>query len=156
MEKQFLKAIVKTAKYKMKEGTASSYYWQDGDRILPNRLSITIEKEMSRVQKKGRNSLHEIVGQIIGRFTAKEESPLKLYKPYVVRSQIWQNEDYPQILGYGTAGISGKDGRITAQTDTNDLLIIRQDGSTITIYLFAGLGANPEALNEAMEYVVNN
>lgn len=103
---------------------------------------------------------HPSVGQFVGRFTRTEDSPLKLYRPFDIRTQIWLNEDYPQFLGYGTAGISDEAGKITDKSDTGDLLIFHTDSSdaeweTIRIFVFMGMGRNPDTLEEAMRYASN-
>ena len=109
-----IKAWYQEAIYEKKQGTTTSYYWKSGSKILPNRASIN-NVEITKVARKGRNLQHPVVGQFIATFTTKEESPLKLHKPYNVRTQIWQDEYYPQFIGYGTLGISDAEGRVTDQ-----------------------------------------
>ncbi|MBS5895159.1 MAG: hypothetical protein KIC64_04970 [Prevotella buccae] len=152
---EMIKASYQEATYQRKAGTSSSYYWQSGSRILPNRASITMENEVTKVARKGRNLLHPVAGQFLGQFTRKEESPLKQNKPFHVRTQIWQDEDYPQFIGYGTTGISDAEGRVTDRSDTGDLLVFYSedtDWQTIRIFIFAGMGKNPEHRDSAMRY----
>ena len=81
MSAEFIAKALLSAVYVRKEGTASSYYYQKGSTILPNRLGIT-KGEITSVQKKGRN-LKSSVGQLLAQFKVSEESPLKQNKPYV-------------------------------------------------------------------------
>ncbi len=154
MNEELMKASLSEATYEKKAGTTTSYYWKSGSRILPNRVSIS-NVEMTKVARKGRNLQDPLVGQFIGKFTIKEESPLKLHKPYNVRTQIWQHEYYPQFIGYGTIGISDAEGRVTDKSDTGDLLVFYSkdaDWQTIRIFIFAGMGKNPEHRDCAMKY----
>ena len=89
IEEKFIEAAMQESWYQKKPGTSSSYYFQAGCRILPNRLSISRD-ELSMVRKKGRNLIHPVIGQLIGQFTKGEESPLKANFPYVVN----RNEQY--------------------------------------------------------------
>ena len=155
MNEEMMKASYQEAIYQRKAGTSSSYYWQSGSRILPNRASITMENEVTKVARKGRNLLHPVVGQFLAQFTRKEVSPLKQHKPFHVRTQIWQDEDYPQFIGYGTTGVSDADGRVTDRSDTGDLLVFYSedaDWQAIRIFIFAGMGKNPEHRDFAMRY----
>lgn len=63
MEKQFIEAIKKVSIYERKEGTSSSYYRASGALILPERLSLSFGTEMVQTARKGRNLMHEVVGQ---------------------------------------------------------------------------------------------
>lgn len=70
-------------------------------------------------------------------------------------NQIWLDEDYPQFIGYGTAGISDATGRITDKSDTGDLLVFYSDDTdweNIRIFFFAGMGRTPDARDAAMRY----
>lgn len=155
MNEELMKASLSEATYEKKQGTATSYYWQSGSRILPNRASIK-NVEIAKVAKKGRNLQGPFAGQFIGKFTIKEESPLKLHKPYNVRTQIWQNEDYPQFIGYGTIGISDAEGKITDNSDTGDLVIFYSEEvnwQTIKVFYLRGMGKNPESMDVAFKFV---
>lgn len=52
MNEKMLKASYQEVTYERKADTSSSYYWQSGSRILPNRASITMENEVTKVAKK--------------------------------------------------------------------------------------------------------
>ena len=149
MNERFIESQVKRAIYKLKEGTSTSYYWQEGIKILPNRICFR-EGEMTKVSKSGRNNMHPVKGQFLANFTQKEESPLKKFKPYKVRTQIWQKEDYPHFLGYGTIGVSTPEGT----RDTGDLLILftPDECKTIEIYFFAAMGT-PDGVQEAFKFL---
>lgn len=153
MTNEFVMKSMCEATYSRKEGTASSYYWQAGAKILPNRLSLS-KDAMTQVQRKGRN-LQKIAGQCVGNFKKDEESPLKIRKPYTLRTQIWQHEGFLEFIGYGTIGITGEDGRIY---DTGDLIVFFAEDShwnQIRIFIFNGMGANPDIRDEAMKYASN-
>lgn len=154
MENEFLNASFQEATYTKKEGTATSYYWQSGSRILPNRLSIS-PTLLSNVERKGRAiSYGMMVGQCKGQFTIKEESPLKVCKPFNVTTSIWQHPNYLQFIGYGTLGFSDNSSE-KGIADLGDLLFFYSEDSdwkTIRIFFFAGMGANPDKLEEAMNY----
>lgn len=147
--KEFFSKTMKQATYHLKEGTKSSYYWASGTRILPNRLSISKENEMARTAKKGRNLIHTITGQMIGTFTMKETSPLKQFKPFVCRTQIWQVDDFPQFIGYGTIGTTNEKGKVS---DIGDLIIFQTPDRGETINIFY-LPAMVKKLEEVMEYL---
>lgn len=156
MSKEFISKSVQSATYVRKEGTASSYYYQDGSTILPNRLGIS-KGDMTKVKKKGRN-LKPAVGQLLASFKISESSPLKQNKPYNVRTQIWKCEDYPQFIGYGTCGISDEAGNITRDSDTGDLLVFYSDDvdwKVIKVFYLLGMGkdSNPDALAEIFAYL---
>lgn len=137
--------------YQHKEGTSTSYFWQSGSRIMPNRLSIS-SHDMASVQRKGRNLQHTNIGQLLGKFTKVEESPLKQYKPYSVRTQLWQVPAHPEFIGYGTLGITGVSGKV--EGDTGDLVVLHtsDEWESITIYYFAGIGSL-DGLQQAMQFL---
>ena len=109
------------------------------------------------MQKKGRN-LKSSVGQLLAQFKVSEESPLKQNKPYVLRSQIFEKEDYPQFIGYGTCGISNENGKVTADSDTGDLLVFYSqdvDWKVINVFFLKGMGKNydPDVLSCVFDYL---
>ena len=141
IEEKFIEAAMQESWYQIKLGTSSSYYFQAGCRILPNRLSISRD-ELSMVRKKGRNLIHPVIGQLIGQFTKGEESPLKANFPYVVRTQIWQIPEYPLFIGYGSIGISNEEGKIDRGSDTGDLVILESENPNwerIQIFFFPAM-----------------
>lgn len=148
---EFISKSMQVAFYQHKEGTASSYYWQSGSQILPNRLSIS-KSDMTSVQVKGRNAIHKIVGQLLGKFKVVEDSPLKQCKPYSVRTQIWQVPLYPLFIGYGTLGISSESGKVTG--DTGDLAVFYtpDQWENIVIFYFAGMG-NINDMEQVMKHL---
>ena len=106
----FLSQSMQVAVYTHKEGTKTSYYCTSGAKILPNRLSISRNTEITSVQRKGRNLLHPISGQLLGKYRVDEKSPLKQHKPFRLRTQLWQVPLHPSFIGYGTIGISDEEG----------------------------------------------
>jgi hypothetical protein len=153
MARQFIEAVKQDAVYNLKEGTQSSYYHTSGARILPKRLSISRESEMTKVAKAGRNLLHPVIGQLIGRFTREETSPLKRYKPFFCRTQIWQVPEYPLFIGYGSIGISNNEGKINRASDTGDLVVLTasdRDWRTLRIYYFPAM---IHQLDAVMQYL---
>lgn len=152
MNPEFISKAMKVAFYQHKEGTKISYYWQSGCTILPNRLSISKGTEVTSVQRKGRNLLHPVVGQLLGKFKVTEESPLKQHKPFEVRTQLWQIPFYPLFIGYGTLGITGETGKV--ESDTGDLVVLYSvdHWENITIFYFAGMG-NVNDMEKVMKYL---
>ena len=150
---EFLYRATQVALYQHKESTKDQYYWQSGSRILSNRLSIT-EGDVTKVTNKGRMLTNKSVGQCLGRFTQQEQSPLKVNKPFTVRTQIFRRVDYPQFFGYGTCGISGQDGKVV---DTGDLLIFYTSNNrrTFTIFFMRGMAKDPDLINTAFKYATN-
>lgn len=143
--------------YQLKEGTSTSIYWQSGSRILPNRLSIKkgmgfIEGKQSGKVKFG-NAVK--VGELTGKFTRKEESPLKRFHPYAVFTSIFRKVEYPRLTAWGTIGISDeKTGKI--EDDNGDLLVIDSDDLVNYRFLyFRGLGDIPEHIEQALAYADN-
>lgn len=152
MNKQFIEKVILQATYQKKESTKDGYYWLSGSKILPNRLSISKGVNISNVAKKGRN-LQPSKGQLIGRFTKEECSPLKQNKPYELRTQIWCIADYPQFIGYGTIGISNKTGKITRESDNGDLVVLFSLDNWKTIDIFY-LPCMVQELEAVMKHLV--
>ncbi len=153
MARQFIEAVKKEAVYKLKEGTQGSYYYSSGTKILPDRVSISREREITKVARTGRNLLHPIIGQLIGKFKVKESSPLKRFKPFNCRTQIWQIPEYPLFIGYGSIGISNDQGKINRASDTGDLVVLTtadRNWDTLRIYYFPGM---IQQLDAVMQYL---
>lgn len=138
MDRDYIQSKMQCAIYELKEGTAGSYYRKEGSKYLPNRLSIS-RGEISSVARTGRN-LQKVVGQLLGRFTSTEVSPLKLYPPYEVRTQIWEVSGYPQFIGYGTIGVTGSNRKVSREMDKGDVVVIGKVGSVgwrvLRLYVF--------------------
>lgn len=150
MNEEFMKKAMSVATYERKEGTTSSYYWTGGVHLLPGRMSIS-PQSITSVQRKGRN-LQKIAGQCVANFKKDEESPLKVCKPYTLRTQIWLQEDFLEFVGYGTIGITGENGKIY---DTGDLVVFfaeDENWNVIRIFIFDGMGADPDKRDEAMRF----
>jgi hypothetical protein len=125
-EKQLLKKSHRMTIYEKKPGTIASFYWVEGDIILPNRLSIT-KDQVARVERADRNILHPVAGQLLGKFRKKEISPLKSQAPYMCHTQIWKHPDFSDFVGYGSIGISNECGKIDRDSDTQDLVVLDHD-----------------------------
>ncbi len=147
----FLSQSMQVAYYTHKKGTRTSYYCTSGARLLPNRLSISKDNEITSVQRKGRNLLHPVAGQLLGKFRVDEDSPLKQHKPFRLRTQLWQVPLHPSFIGYGTIGISDEEGKII---DTGDLVVLlsQDEWETISIFYFAGMG-NPNDMPQVMQFL---
>lgn len=152
MNSELTQSCILKAIYELKEGSKSSYYWKSGTTILPNRLSISHDSEMTKVQRKGRNLLEPTLGQLIGRFKQSENSSMKQFKPYNLRTQIWRKTAFPNLTGYGTIGISSyPDGNIR---DTQDLLVVCADKEWKTIQVYIALGrGNVNSIEETLQYL---
>ena len=119
MNNDFISRIHKTAIYKLKPGTSSSYYYQQGESALPNRIGITKDK-FARVNQSGYKE-HPVNGQIKATYSKKETSIYKQFKPFNIHTSIYQVNEYSYFIGYGSIGISKESGRIN---DTGDLIIL--------------------------------
>lgn len=153
VSQEFLAKSLVEATYKHKEGTATSYCKVAGEAMLPNRLSVQ-QGCITKVQKKGRMVVNKPIGQLIGNFTKAEESPYKLCYPATLRTQLFEAENYPQFLGWGTIGFTepGKGGKIT---DNGDLLVIHSPDNweTLHLYLLKGMGKIPDTIEDAFGFV---
>lgn len=117
------------------------YIWDSGFTFLPKTLSIFRGGNNVKCAKKGRN-LQNVEAQLKGTFSKKEESHLKQFAPYRVNTQIWEIENYPMFIGYGSIGITGENGRITKESDTGDLIILYSkdyNWDKIEIFYFKGM-----------------
>lgn len=116
-----------------------------GVQLLPSSFYFTELK----TKKSGRGAKPS-VGTLSAHFRAFEDSPYKHYKPYQVRTKIWEIDG----LGcwyYGTPAISQSDGNVGK--DNGDLLMIHtRDWKTLEVYIFKGMG-NPQGLLDALEYL---
>lgn len=145
--------------YEHKADTATSYYSQT-ETLLPERLSIS-SYDMAKVQNKGRILANGKKGQLMGQFTIKESSPLKQHKPFVCRTEIFRCENNPLLFGYGTIGISNKEGKVTRASDKGDLVVLYTPdyGKTFHIFFFYGMGSiqfKDDALAFVQEWVKKN
>lgn len=123
--------------YKLKPGTSSSFYLNEGSKnVLPERIGFS-KNGFAQIQMKGRALIENKVGQFVGSFKRNEISPYKQNKPYKLFSSIWEAKDFPCLLGYGDIGISNNSGRIAS---SKDLFVIYASGKdSLEIHLFRGL-----------------
>jgi len=123
--------------YELKPGTTSSFYILEGTRnILPERIGFSKDGFLPITQK-GRAITEKKVGQIVGNFKLKEESPYKQFKPFALFSSIWEAKNYPMFIGYGDIGISNPEGKIRSNKDL--FIIYSSCKGIIEIHLFKGL-----------------
>lgn len=141
-DKETIENTIHEAFYKLKEGTSTSYYWQAGSRILPNRMSISNGAELSHAVKKGRMLLEEVTGEIKGTFTKVEQSPLKQHPPFNIHSKIFKPELSLSVMGYGIIGISNEAGKISRDSEEGLAAICNAGEGVLHIYFCAGV-TNP-------------
>ncbi|MFA5229070.1 MAG: hypothetical protein WC446_04915 [Candidatus Paceibacterota bacterium] len=154
IEEKYIQAAMQESWYERKAGILSRYYHKTGCKILPNRLSISRD-ELNNVRKKGRKLTHPVIGQLVGRFTKEEESPLKVNYPFMCRTQIWQIPEYPLFIGYGSIGISDEERKIDWKSDTEDLIILEAEDPAwerIRIFYFHAM---IKELEEVMTFLSN-
>jgi hypothetical protein len=138
MNENLIQAVHKSAIYKLKPDTSTSYYYQVGELILPNRIGISNEFQFAEANKSGRNQ-HPIAGQIKATFKLKEESKYKQNKPFNIHTNIWKVAEYPIFIGYGSIGITNEAGRIT---ETGDLIILYSRSASwqeVEVHFFPGM-----------------
>lgn len=143
MEKKFIESTIQVATYKLKEGTSTSYYWQKGSTILPNRISFTLGKEITEAKHKGRmlNKEEKVIGEVDATFKKDETSPLKQYKPYNIHSKVFQSIDFPQLTGYATLAVTNEEGK--CKNEEGLLVIVQESESVLTFFYVAGVTCNP-------------
>lgn len=142
MNQLFIERVLQVAHYVRKPNTISSYAWESGCSYLPKTLTISKGDAIFTCAHKGRNLQTATKAQLKGGFTQKEESLLKQNKPYKVSTQIWELVNFPLLIGYGSIGITGTDGKITSDSDTGNLVILYgedKDWNRVRIYYGVGM-----------------
>lgn len=156
MNSVFIESTIQVAKYELKEGTSTSYHWKAGSRILPNRMSISFNSELSKAERKGRMISLNVIGEIKASFTKNEESPLKQHKPFNIHSKIFQPVDYPSLC-YGVLAVTNSEGKCTKESEEGLLVFRRNEkGNAFVAYYMAGVTENPTELDEVLAFVSNN
>lgn len=154
MNREFINKTIQTSVYTLKEGTETSYYWQSGSKVLPNRLSISFDAELSKAQHKGRMLSRIVLGEVKGTFTKVEVSPLKQNKPFCIHSKIFQSEDYPSLAGYSVIAVSNSEnGKCTNEEGL--LIFDKIAENTLQLYYMAGVTCNPSDLLAVLDYVLS-
>jgi hypothetical protein len=128
--------------YKLKDGTSTSYYWQSGSRILPDRMSISFGAELTHAEKRGRMLSEVVVGEIKGSFKKVEQSPLKQHPPFQIHSKIFRPELAESVLGYAVIGISNEEGKISRDSEEGLAAICNAGDGVLHIYFCSGV-TNP-------------
>ena len=152
IDEEAIKSTIQEAIYKLKEGTETSYYWQEGSTILPNRLSISIGAELSHAQKKGRMLAEEIIGEVKGTFKKVEQSPLKQHPPFYIHSKIFRPELSPSVMGYAIIGISNEEGKISRDSEEGLAAICNAGDGVLHIYFCAGI-TNPTEKETLLAFI---
>lgn len=152
MIRPFFESTMLESVYKIKEGTSTSYYWQSGSRILPNRLSISFGAELSWARREGRMLIENVVGEVKGRFTKAEQSPLKQNPPFGIHSKIFRPDHFPLVDGYAIIGITDKQGKITRNSEEGFVAFKKVEAGTFRIFFCAGI-TNPSEKEEALSFV---
>lgn len=142
---------VEEATYKLKEGTKDSYYRQSGSTILPNRMSIDFQKELTYAQKKGRMLIERVIGEVRGSFKKTEQSPLKQHPPYGIHSKIFRPQCFPLVNGYATIAISNKEGKISKDSEEGLAAFFKADDGMLHIFFCAGI--NPSEKDKVLAYI---
>jgi hypothetical protein len=138
-EKENIESTIHEAIYRLKEGTSTSYYWQSGSRILPDRMSISFGAEITHAEKKGRMLAEEVIGEIKGGFKVVEQSPLKQHPPFHIHSKIFRPELSKSVMGYAVIGISNEDGRIARDSEEGLAAICNAGDGVLQIYFCPGI-----------------
>ena len=153
MNEDLIKAKHQTATYKRKPDTKTSYYFQEGAKLLPNRIGISREYEFSEAERTGRNLLHTVAGQLKAAFRKTESSPYKQFAPFTIHTNIWQVMEYSLFAGYGSIGNSNQSGRIQ---DTGDLIVFYCPSASweeVEIHFFPGM---LKELHAVLQYLHKN
>ena len=148
----FIESTIHEAAYKLKEGTFTSYYRQEGSTILPNRLSISIGAELTHAERKGRMLVENVIGEVKGSFTKVEQSPLKQHPPFSIHSKIFRPEHFPMVTGYAIIGISNEDGKISRESEEGLAAFLKDGEGLFRIFFCAGL-TNPSEKDKVLDYV---
>jgi hypothetical protein len=142
IEPKTTESTIHEAIYKLKDGTSTSYYWQEGSRILPDRMSISFGAELTHAERKGRMLAEEVIGEIKGSFKQVEQSPLKQHPPFQIHSKIFRPELASSVLGYAVIGISNEAGKISRDSEEGLAAICNAGEGVLHIYFCSGV-TNP-------------
>lgn len=140
------------ALYKLKEGTSTSYYWQEGSKILPNRLSISFGTELTHAERKGRMLLEDVIGEVKGNFTRVEQSPLKQHPPFSIHSKIFRPLHFPSVFGYAVMGISNEEGCISRNSEEGLAVFCKVGEGELKVFFWPGI-TNPSEKDDVLEFV---
>lgn len=148
----FIESTIHEATYKLKDGTSTSYYRQEGSTILPNRLSISIGAELTHAERKGRMLVENVIGEVKGSFTKVEQSPLKQHPPFSIHSKIFRPEHFPLVTGYAIIGISNKEGKISRESEEGIAAFHDAGEGVLHIFFCAGI-TNPSEKDKVLDFV---
>lgn len=152
MTTDFIRTQIKVAMYSKKLDTKHSYYREDGETPLPNRLDVALGNVITTSANKGRMISGEpVVGEVKGSFKIAEKSTLKKYAPFKIHSKIFRNSNFPHLAGVATIAISGEDGKISKEKEEGILVFVEKQNK-IQTYFMAG-ECYPSRIDEVCAYV---
>lgn len=157
MEPQFINATMVVATYVRK--TETSYYRQESESVLPNRISCTIDsKQFTEARQTGRmlNKVEKVIGEVKASFTKFDNSPYKQFKPYTFTSRIFRTVDYPQLVGYAVPAITASEnGR--ADNEIGMLVIHQESDTRLKMFFVPGATiADKLEVLEAVNLIINS
>lgn len=126
------------ATYVLKDGTKTSYYRQELESILPNRINCVFDGKVLVEAKNSGNMVSQkemIIGDLQASFTNKENSPLKRFKPYRFLSRIFRSAEYPHLF-YATPAISDENGK--TRKEVGMLVIHKVSDMMLKLYFVYG------------------
>ena len=159
MEPQFIKQTMVINTYKLKSlEHPTSYYRQEPESVLPNRISCQFEgKQLTEARQTGRmlNKVDKVIGEVKASFTKFDNSPYKQFKPYTFTSRIFRAVDYPQLSGYAIPAITGENGR--ADNEIGMLVIYQVSDIMLKVFFVPGATtiADKQSVLEVVDTIIN-
>ncbi|MDD6943787.1 MAG: hypothetical protein SOV24_01035 [Muribaculaceae bacterium] len=144
---EFLVKSMLMSRYTLKPDTTTSFYFQDGFKILPQRVSLA-NKDARPAKNTGRNRKN-FINNLEGTFKKrpKEETLLTQNGVSRIHTGIYREPQYPLFLGSGTIGTAGKTGGVKG--DNGDLVVLYTPDQpnkieTIVVFYFIGMADNKD------------
>ena len=126
------------ATYVLKDGTKTSYYRQELESILPNRINCVFDGNVF-VEAKNTGKIvsqkEKIIGDLQAAFTNKDNSPLKRFKPFRFASKIFRSAEFPHLY-YATPAITDDSGK--TRKEVGMLVIHRVSETVLKLYFVYG------------------
>lgn len=142
---EFLIKSMFVSRYALKPDTTTSFYFQDGFKIIPQRVSL-MNKDARPAKNNGRNRENFIMNLDAGfKKRPKEETLLTQNGVSRIHTGIYREPQYPLFLGSGTIGTAGKTGNVKG--DNGDVLVLYTPDQpykieTIVVFYFIGMADN--------------
>lgn len=139
---EFLIKSMFVSRYTLKPDTTTSFYFQDGFKIIPQRVSL-MNKDARPAKNNGRNRENFIMNLDAGfKKRPKEETLLTQNGVSRIHTGIYREPQYPLFLGSGTIGTAGKTGNVKG--DNGDLVVLYTPDQpykieTIVVFYFIGM-----------------